>query len=251
VLALRVMSDYDYGFYGSTFAGVYDAWYDERMNPETTASFLSSFASAGRVLELGIGTGRVALTLASRGIGVAGVEGSAAMVDVLRSKPGGSEIPVTIGNFADVPVSGEFSLIYICFSSLFLLPSQAEQIRCMRNVAAHLAPGGHFILDAFRPDVTRYVNSQCVSVEDMSDREVRLDLARHDPIEQRIQSSRVVLGDQGVKVYPYTVRYAYPAELDVMAMLAGMRLSERYGDYDRQPFRPTSAGHVSIYTVVR
>jgi SAM-dependent methyltransferase len=218
------------------------------MNPETTASFLAPFARPGRVLELGIGTGRVALALAAHGITVAGIEGSGVMAGILRSKPHGSEIPVTIGNFADVPAAGEFSLIYICFSSLFLLPTQDEQVRCLRNVARHLTRGGRFILDAFVPDVTRYVNRQCVSVEEMNDTGVRLDVACHDPVEQRIQSSRIVFGNDGVKVYPYTVRYAYPAELDVMAMLAGMRLSERYGDYDRSSFGPTSVAHVSVYT---
>lgn len=241
------MSDYDFGFYGATFAQVYDSWYDNRMNPELTASFLASFAQCGRVLELGIGTGRVALALANRGIMVTGVEGSAAMVDALRKKPHGSDLPVTVGNFADVPVTGQFSLVYICFSTIFLLPTQSEQIRCLCNIAQHLAPDGYLVLDAFVPDVTRYANQQCVSLEDINGTRVRLDVARHDPVEQRIESSRVVLGENEVKVYPYTIRYAYPPELDVMAMLAGLCLRERYGDYDRTAFRAASVSHVSVY----
>lgn len=249
VLALRPMQDYDFGSYGAVFAPVYDSWYDGRMNPDKTVSFLASIAHAGQVLELGIGTGRVALALADRGFIVTGVEGSAAMVDRLREKPHGSELDVTVGNFADVPVTGQFALIYMCFSTLFLLPSQAEQIRCLRNIARHLTTGGCFVLDAFVPDVTRYVNQQCVSLEDISDARVRIEVARHDPVEQRIDCSRVVLGENEVKVYPYAIRYAYPPELDVMGMLAGMRLQARYGDYDRAPFRAASAAHVSVYAL--
>lgn len=247
MLAWPLMADYDPGSYGAIFAPVYDDWYGKRMNPEAAASFLASFAGTGHVLELGIGTGRVALALADRGIPVVGIEGSAAMADVLQAKLRGQDVRVQIGNFADMQVSGKFSLIYVCFSTLFLLPSQSEQIRCLRNVARHLTRDGSFVLDAFVPDASRYVNQQSVTLEDMSGAAVRLDVARHDPVEQRIESSRLVLGGDKVKVYPYSVRYAYPAELDVMAMLAGLRLSERYGGYGRTPFGPTSISHVSVY----
>jgi SAM-dependent methyltransferase len=249
VLASPSMSDYDFESYGATFASVYDSWYEERMNPEMTVSFLASMASGGLVLELGIGTGRVALALADRGIMVTGVEGSAAMIGMLREKPRGPDLSITIGNFADVPVAGRFSLIYMCFSTIFLLPNQAEQIRCLRNIARHLAPDGCFVLDAFVPDTTRYVNQQCVSLEDISDARVRIDVAHHDPVEQRISSSRVVFGGNEVKVYPYALRYAYPPELDVMGMLAGLRLRARYGGYDRSPFQAGSTSHVSVYAL--
>jgi hypothetical protein len=152
-----------------------------------------------------------------------------------------------MGNFADVAVDGVFSLVYIPFTTFFALPSQAEQIRCLRNVASHLEPGGSFVLDAFVPDVRRFHLGQAVSVPTVEADRVMLDVARHDPVGQTIHSSHILLTGRGVQLVPVVLRYAWPAELDAMALVAGLSLAARYADYTRRPFEATSGRHVSIY----
>jgi hypothetical protein len=154
---------------------------------------------------------------------------------------------VIVGDFADVGVEGKFSLIYAPFTTFFALPSQAEQIRCLRNVESHLEPDGWFVLDAFVPDVARYRNGQSILVHHVGSMEILLEVARHDPIAQRVESAHIVITDVGVRIYPVVLRYAWPAELDVMAMVAGLTLSERCNDYDRRPFNAFSMHHVSLY----
>jgi SAM-dependent methyltransferase len=234
--------------YGDRIAEIYDDWYTSRMDPSDAVDLLAELAGDGRVLELGIGTGRVALPLAARGLEVSGIDASQAMVDKLREKPGGKAIAVTFGNFADVAVDGVFSLVYVPFTTFFALLSQAEQIRCLRNVAARLEPGGSFVLDAFVPDLGRYQNNdQGVFAQEVGADHVRIDVTRHDPVEQRVDSSHVVLSERGTHIYPVALRYAWPAELDAMAMVAGLVPVERYGGYDRRPFDRSSTHHVSIY----
>jgi SAM-dependent methyltransferase len=241
------MDGYGASTYGDRIAEVYDEWYTARMDPTSAVELLAEFAGAGRALELGIGTGRVAIPLAAKGVEVIGVDASPAMVDRLRAKSGGEHIEVVMGDFADVDVPGTFSLIYVPFTTLFALPTQADQIRCLRNVAAHLDAGGHFVMDAFVPDVARFQDHQIVSVQHVSTDFVFLDASRHDPVAQRIESSHVVLTERGVRLYPVSVRYAWPAELDAMAMSADLELEHRFGDYDRSAFEATSPRHVSIY----
>ncbi len=241
------MEGYGAATYGDAIAEVYDQWYLPRLDPGPAVEMLRELAGSGDALELGIGTGRVALPLAARGVKVSGIDVSEEMVDRLREKPGGTEIPVTIGNFADVDVDGSFSLIYVPFSTLFALESQAEQVRCLRNIARHLDAGGHFVMDAFVPDTCRFQNQQSLSVQHVTVDYVMVDVARHDPVAQRIESSHVVIGRDGVRLYPVLVRYAWPAELDAMALAAGMELEQRYGDYDRSAFDATSSRHVSVY----
>jgi len=207
--------------------------------------------AGGRAHELGIGTGRVALPLAARGVHVEGIDASEEMVAQLRAKPGGEAIPVHMGDFTDVAVEGTFALIYIPFTTLFALPSQAEQLRCMHNARAHLEPGGAFVMDAFVPDMSRYRNNQCTTVADIALDRVILDLSSHDPVSQTITSSHVVLGNDGTaRLYPVMVRYAWPAELDAMALASGLKLAERFADYDRRWFDASSTRHVSIYRAV-
>lgn len=237
--------------YGDAIADVYDEWYLPRLDPTAAVELLAGLAGAGRALELGIGTGRVALPLAARGVEVEGIDASAGMVARLRAKPGGDRIPVTMGDFADVAVDGSFSLVYVPFTTFFALDSQAEQIRCLKNVAAHLAPGGHFVMDAFVPDLSRFQGRQSVSVPDVGVDHVMLDVGRHDPVNQRIESCHVVLTGAGVRLYPVSVRYAWPAELDAMALVAGLDLEDRWADYDRRPFDAGSTRHVSVYAPSR
>ncbi len=241
------MEGYGAATYGDSIAEVYDEWYLTRLDPTAAVELLAELAGSGSALELGIGTGRVAIPLAARGVRVSGIDASEEMVARLREKPGGAEIPVTMGDFADVGVQGTFSLIYVPFTTLFALESQAEQIRCLKNVAGHLETGGHFVMDAFVPDLSRFQNEQSLSVQQVALDHLMLDAGRHDPVTQRVESFHVVISRDGVKLYPVSVRYAWPAELDAMAQVAGMELQDRYADYDRSPFHATSARHVSVY----
>ncbi len=241
------MEGYDASTYGDAIADVYDDWYQDLFDVDATVDLLASLADGGPVLELAIGTGRVALPLALRGVDVRGVDASERMVAKLRAKPGGDRIPVTFGDFADVAVEGPFRLIYLVFTTLFALPSQAEQIRCLRNIAARLSPGGVFVMDAFVPDLARFHNNQSVTTEQVGVGRVRLDASRHDPVGQRIDTAHVVMTSEGVRLFPVAIRYAWPAELDAMAMVAQLHLVHRWADYDRTPFTARSTRHVSVY----
>jgi SAM-dependent methyltransferase len=242
------MEEYGPATYGDRIADVYDAWYGEADFLETSASVdvLAELAGQGPALELAIGTGRVALPLADRGVEVHGVDASERMVARLREKPGGERIPVTIGDFADVPVDGEYRLIYVVFNTFFALPSQDGQVRCFENIAAHLSPDGAFAMDVFVPDPARFTGGK-VSVSEIGDDMLRLDTTKLDTVTQTSRSQHVVLTPSGATFYPVKVRWAYPPELDLMARLAGLRLEERWENWQRDPFTAESRQHVSVY----
>lgn len=242
------MDDYGISTYGDRIAGVYDSWYQERLDPAAAVEMLAGLAGSGRALELGVGTGRVAIPLAARGVQVEGIDASEEMVARMRAKPGGADIPVHMGDFADVGVDGLYSLIYIPFTTFFALSSQDEQLRCMRNVRAHLDAGGCFVMDAFVPDVRRYTYNQCTYVADVKLDQVMIDVSTHDPVNQTIMSSHVLFEDGGtVRLFPVMVRYAWPAELDAMGLASGLVLADRFGDYERRRFDASSTRHVSVY----
>jgi SAM-dependent methyltransferase len=238
---------YDAATYGDRIADVYDDWYGDAAFLETEAAVeaLAELARAGPVLELAIGTGRIAIPLAARGLEVHGIDASEAMVAKLREKPGGGAIPVTIGDFADVGVDGSYSLVYLVFNTLFALPSQDEQVRCFQNVAARLANGGAFVVEAFVPEPDKYQG--LVNVSKIESGEVQLNLHLVDRAEQRSQSQHIVMTPDGARFYPVSIRWAYPAELDLMARLAGLRLRERWAGWNHEPFTKASGKHVSIY----
>ena len=236
----------DANSYGQTWAPIYDETFAAK-DPTETVAVLSELAGSGRALELGSGTGRIAIPLAATGITVHAIEASEAMVSRMRAKVGGDAVKVTQGDFTQVAVEGEFAVIFVVFSTLFALPNQGAQVTCFRNVAQRLAPGGVFVVEAFVPDPTRFDGHQRVQVNRIEPQRVELAVSRHDPVEQRVTGQHVVLGDQGVKLYPVEVRYAWPTELDLMAQLAGLRLRERWSDWQRRPFTATSPTHVSIY----
>ncbi len=219
-----------------------------RSDRAAAVAFLAELAGDGPALELAIGTGWIALPLAACGICVDGIDLSPAMVARLRAKPGGEQLSVTIGNFADVPVPGTYRLIFVVANSLFNLLTQEDQVLCFENVAAHLADDGAFLIEAFRPDFLyrlrdhQYVDAEAVEVD-----EVRLDVARHDPVTQLLDESHVSLAREGVRLNPIVTRYAWPSELDLMARIAGLRLKERWGGWDRSPLTPTSRNVVSVY----
>lgn len=241
------MARYDASTYGEQIAEVYDRWPGVPANAEAAAEFLAPLAKGRRALELGIGTGRVALPLAARGVKVCGVDASPAMVAKLRQKPGGAAIPVEIGNFADVRIGGRFALVYVVFNTFFALLTQDEQVRCFSRVAKRLAPGGAFVIEAFIPDLSRFDRGQRTSTLLLDDDRAIIDAATIDYANQIVRSQHMLISDDGIRRYPVVLRFAYPSELDLMARLAGMRLRERFGGWDRSPFNSSSAAHVSVY----
>lgn len=233
--------------FGKDAAEIYDK-VSRRGDELETVSFLKHLAGDGPALELAIGTGRIALPLAARGVAVEGIDLSPAMVDRLRAKPGGAEIPVTIGDFADVYVEGTYRLIFLVFNALFNLLTQDHQVRCFENVAAHLTDDGSFVVEAFVPNfLHRSVNDQYVDAEAIGLDEVRLDVGRHDPVNQMLDESHVSLSPKGVRLFPIVARYAWPSELDLMARIAGLHLRDRWGGWHEDPFTAASSPHVSVY----
>ncbi len=224
--------------------------YDDAPRGDEAAcvAFLEQLAGGGPALELAIGTGRIALPLAARGIPVHGVDFSPAMVAQLRRKPGGDRLPVVLGDFADVPVPGRFRLVYVVYNTLFNLLTQGAQVRCFGNVAAHLTDDGAFVVEAFVPAyLHRLRDDQYVDAEAVGVDQVRLDVARHDPVTQRLYENHVTLTAEGTGLHPIVTQYAWPSELDLMARLAGLRLRDRWAGWERAPFTATSRAHVSVY----
>ena len=213
---------------------------------------LARFTDGGVALELGIGTGRIALPLAERGVEVHGIDASEAIVAKMRAKPGGDAIPVTISDFSQFNLVEDsqdkrFSLVYVVFNTLFQATSQEAQVQCFRSAAAHLTDDGVFVVEAFVPDPTRFTRGQIVSASRVESDLVSLEISRHDPVNQLVHSQHLFVSESGIKLYPVQVRYSWPSELDLMAQLAGMRLRERWGDWDGSPFTASSENHISIY----
>jgi SAM-dependent methyltransferase len=231
--------------YGERIAGVYDDWYGG--TEAATLTTLQDLARGGRALELGIGTGRVALPLQQRGVEVHGIDASPAMLSKLRAKPGGEELPVTLGDFADVPVDGQYDLIFVLVNTFYALLTQEEQVRCFQNVAHHLRPAGVFVIEAFVPDLSRFQGRQAVRAIHAGVEEVRLEVSEIDPVRQEITSQQVALDEQGVRLYPVKLRYVWPAEFDLMARLAGMRLKHRWRSWEKAAFSSDSGKHISVY----
>ena len=241
------MAEYDETTYGERIADLYDTLTEVPTDTDEAVALLAELARGGRALDLGIGTGRLALPLQARGVKVEGIDASPAMVEKLRNKPGGREIPVTMGNFAELKVDGRFSLIFVAFNTFFALLTQDEQLRCFANVAAHLEPQGAFVIEAFVPDLSRFDRGQRLQAMNVEMELVRIDVARHDPVNQQIVAQHVVITEAGTRFYPVRLRYAWPSELDLMARLAGFRLENRWGGWLKQPFSAGSGKHVSVY----
>ena len=225
---------------------MYDDFY-RSVNVHERVDILEELADGGRALELGIGTGTFALPLAARGVEVHGIEISEAMVNEICEKEGGESLPVTIGDFADVEVEGAFSLIFVIYNTFFMLTDQEDQIRCFENVASHLDKHGVFLVHAFVPDLSMFDRGQHVSGDLADLTSVRMDVSVHDSMNQVVDFRHLHLKEEGIKMYPGRLRYAWPSELDLMARLAGLRLRERWADWQRTPFTSESRSHVSIY----
>jgi SAM-dependent methyltransferase len=242
---------YDAATYGDRMADFYDELPTHPADAAVAARCLADLAVGGPALELGIGTGRLALPLADHGVAVSGIDASAAMVAKLRAKPGGAEIPVAVGDFADLGVDGRFSLIFVAYNTFFSLLDADTQRGCFERVAERLLPGGRFVIEAFVPDPTRFERGQHLEVRHVGIDSAVVSVSRHDAPTQRVDSLLVRLAEGGVRTWPVHIRYSYPGELDQMADHAGLRLEERWGGWEREPFTDDSVKHVSVYAVAR
>ena len=231
--------------YGERVADVYDEWFTDYES--SAIELLAELAGGGKALELGIGTGRIALPLSARGVEVHGIDASASMIARLREKPGAAQIRVTEGDFAEVAVEAEFALVYVIFNTFFALTTQETQVRCFRNAAARLSDGGCFLVEAFVPDLNRFQGGQVNWATKVTNDLVQLDVGQHNPVTQQVVSQKVIITDGNVRLYPLQIRYCWPAELDLMAQLAGLRLRERWGNWNREPFTAQSTKHISVY----
>ncbi len=241
------MTDPD-GYFGERVAATYDESAADMFEPpvvDAAADFLAGLAGGGRALELGIGTGRIALPLARRGVPVHGIDMSRAMVARLRAKPGGDAIGVTIGDFATARVDGTFSVAYLVFNTIMNLTTQAAQVACFRNVAAHLEPGGCFVIEVHVPELRRLPPGQNVVPFHVSPARWAFDV--YDVATQAMSSNYVEVADGRGEYTSIPFRYVWPAELDLMAQLAGMRPRERWDGWTREPFTSESRQHVSVW----
>jgi SAM-dependent methyltransferase len=236
------------GYFDERVAARYDESSSEvfaREAVEPAVDFLAALAGDGRALELGIGTGRIALPLAGRGVEVHGIDLSQAMVARLREKLGGEAIPVAIGDFATTRVDGAFSLAYLVFNTINNLTTQAEQVACFRNVAAHLEPGGRFVIEVGVPELRRLPPGETMHVFDASEGHWGID--EYDLVNQGLVSHHFSVVDGAIERVSMPFRYVWPSELDLMAELAGMRLRERWSGWKREPFTGESRKHVSVW----
>ncbi|MCP2167093.1 class I SAM-dependent DNA methyltransferase [Goodfellowiella coeruleoviolacea] len=243
------MATYGPETYGELNADVYDEWHD--IDPTDAVRCLAELLGegpTGPVLELAVGTGRVTIPLAQLGIDVRGIDASEAMVARMRAKPGGDRIPVTIGDMADVEPGTDdlFAMVFVVFSTFFFLMTQEDQVRCFAGVAERLVPGGRFVLECPMPDVARYQRHQTVETHQVGLDRVRLLAVRHDPVEQRFDGHHVLITNNGIRLAPASMRYAWPSELDLMARLAGLERRHRWGGWRREPFR-AEGNYVTVY----
>jgi SAM-dependent methyltransferase len=238
----------DDGYFNERVAARYDESAAEMFGPDVVdpvIDFLVDIAGSGRALELGIGTGRIAIPLAQRGVPVHGIELSKAMTARLRVKPGSEDIGVTIGDFSTATVEGKFSLAYLVFNTISNLTTQAAQVACFRNVAAHLEAGGCFVIEVGIPELRLLPPGETIRAFFVS--ETRWGLDEYDVTMQGLTSHHFEIVDGTVERLSIPFRYTWPSELDLMAQLAGMRLRERWSGWKREPFTSDSRKHISVW----
>ena len=225
---------------------------EEMFNPqvvEPAVEFLAGLAGAGKALELGIGTGRIALPLARRGVLVSGIDLSQPMINRLAAKAGASDIRVTLGDFSTTQLDDSFSLVYLVFNTIMNLTTQAEQIACFRNAAAHLEPGGTFVIEVMIPKLQKLPYSENLVAYDLSDRHWGVD--EYDVSTQGLVSHHLRFVNGRIERFSIPFRYVWPSELDLMAELAGMTRRERWGSWARGLFTNLSESHVSVWAKPR
>ena len=233
--------------FGPDVAARYDID-QSRGDEQAAAEFLAGCAGGGRALEFAIGTGRIALPLAALGVSVDGIELSPAMVDRLREKPGGEGLRVELGDMTTVQMGGTYAIVYLVYNTIFNLLTADDQVRCFENAAAHLADDGVFVVETalphawIRPGQSDYVHTEFVELA-----AVGFDVARYDPVTQLLSENHVAITAEGVRFNPIVARLITPGEMDLMARIAGLRLVERFGAWQRTPFTASSEAHVSVY----
>ena len=239
---------HDDGSFDEVIAAGYDESSADMFDPDVlgpAVDFLAELAGKGRALELGIGTGRVALPLAERGVLVHGIELSSAMASKLREKPGGDAIDVTIGDFATTTVEGSFALVYLVYNTIMNVTTQDGQVAVFRNAAEHLEPGGRFVIEVMIPQLQRLPPGDTHQVFEAGGDHWGVD--EYDVATQGLVSHHFSLVDGTFRRSSMPFRYVWPAELDLMAELGGMRLRERWGGWRREPFSGESRTHVSVW----
>lgn len=240
---------YDASTYGEGFADVYDDWYGGISDAGATVEVLAALAAGGPVLELGVGTGRLAIPLAAKGLEVHGVDASPAMIERLRAKPGGDAVEVVAGDFTDlgVQVPGGFAVAFVAFNTLFNLGSAEAQQRCFTSVADRLRPGGTFVVEAFVPDPDAAPSGGGLTTSSVATDEVVLQATVADPVAQTISGSTITISSGGVRLRPWHIRWATPDQLDEMAAAAGLVRRHRWAGWDRSPHAADGPRHVSVY----
>ena len=236
------------GYFDERVAVTYDEDVADRSAPEVvdpTVDVLAELAGDGRALEFGIGTGRIALPLAARGVPVQGIELSKAMAAQMSAKPGGDAIGLTIGDFSTTTVDGPFSLVYLVFNTIMNLTTQAEQVACFRNAAAHLGPGGCFVVEVMVPELRRLPPGETFHVFTGGRNAWGID--EYDVADQGLVSHHLEVIDGDLERFSVPFRFVWPAELDLMAQLAGMTLRDRWSGWSREPFTNESRQHVSVW----
>lgn len=247
------MEGYGPSTYGDRFADVYDDWYADVSDVDGCTGHLAALHAergGGPVLELGIGSGRLALPLVARGVEVHGIDASAAMVDRLRAKPEGAAVPVTIGDMAelDLPVpEGGFSVVFVAFNTFFNLATEAAQRRCLERIAQVLRPDGRFVLEGFVPDDSPTGADQALTPRHIGLDEVVLSVSRRDRDAQTVTGQHVHITEAGIRLRPWHLHYATPDQLDALATDAGLVLVDRRSGWRGEPFTDGSGTHVSTY----
>jgi SAM-dependent methyltransferase len=240
--------DADQGFFGERVAANYDKASAAMFDPavvDPVVDVLAGFAGDGAALEFAVGTGRIALPLAERGVRVAGIDDSEAMLARLREKPGAERLELALGSMTDTRVDGEFAVVYLVFNTIGNLVTQDAQVACFQNAAAHLRSGGRFVIELGVPALQRLPVGQTIVPFHAGPGGLGFDV--YDVVTQRFSSQHYVFEDGRVESGHVDFRYAWPAELDLMARIAGMRLQHRWADWDRSPFTAVSGSHVSVY----
>jgi len=241
--------EFDPTEYGSNIADDYDIIYGAAFDTQATVDRLTELAGDGPILELGVGTGRLAIPLAQKGFTVHGVDGSEQMLQLLHAKAGSENVGTTRGDFSEVRLEpAQFSLVVLAVNTIFALEDQAAQVRCFATAAHHLRAGGRFVVEAWVPQ--NLPAGQSLRPRKLSPGFIGIVVADNDPSTQTLATTQIVLGGSlGVRVFPVVHRYAWPSELDLMARLAGLTLESRWADWNCTPFGPASTNHVSVYRV--
>lgn len=239
------MDNYQASSYGDAVAGIYDSVF-KKIDPDCV-NFLTMLAEGGTALELGVGTGRIAIPLQQSGPKVYGVECSRHMILELRTKSGGKSIEVIGDDMQSFRSDLRFDLIFVVFHSLYMLETAEAQIECIENVAHHLKPTGSFVFEGFVPDMSRFSSGQCVRTSWVSGDAVSIEASTHSPVDQKVSGVEVIIRENKTHIIPISARYIWPSELDLMARIAGLKLIDRFSTWSREKFDDTSTTNISIY----